>query len=97
MALGTRVPLGLSGAGYDDQNNDAYRNSDGVGKSRITEPSCEDLGHEGTDFEFNLQVFQMQVPSRINKTNANIIACPVEARATRAAGLDIIPAWPILL
>ena len=75
MAFGTLVPAGLRGAGYDDQNN-AYRNSDGVGKCGITGPSCETLSHGNKlKYEFNLQVFQMQVASEINKSNEGIMRC----------------------
>jgi hypothetical protein len=42
MAFWNLVPWPSSGAGYDDLNNNAYRNSDGVGENG---PACESVGH----------------------------------------------------
>src|SRR5206468_12837626 len=54
MAFGTFSSLASSGAGYDDQNENAYRNQE----RRPAETKGD--GHRGTRFECNLQVFQMQ-------------------------------------
>jgi hypothetical protein len=48
------VPAGLRGAGYDDQyddNNNAYRNTDGIGEEG---PTCGARIHRGTDRKFIL-------------------------------------------
>jgi hypothetical protein len=45
MALGTFGSAGLRGAGYDDQNNNGYRDGDYVGESETSEPTCETGKH----------------------------------------------------
>jgi hypothetical protein len=44
MAFGTLF-RGLSGAGYDDQNNNAYRNGDDVAEKGTNRPACEAVEH----------------------------------------------------
>ena len=45
MALGTLVPPGLRGAGYDDYDNNAYRKSDGLGEKGTKPPTWTTADH----------------------------------------------------
>src|SRR5689334_10370702 len=62
MASGTfSVPAASGGAGYDDQNNNGYRNGKEVGEHYRTAPTCETGEHRRrTSSECILEVFQMQ-------------------------------------
>ena len=72
MALGTFGSAGLRGAGYDDQNNNGYRDGNTVGEDGTTEPTCETGKHGKTKTECSLEVFQMQQNEWINKTYVRI-------------------------
>jgi hypothetical protein len=61
------VPAASGGAGYDDQNNNGYRNGD-VGEIQ-SEPTCETGKHgRRAKTDYTVEVSQMQWDSRINKT-----------------------------
>ena len=68
--VGTSIPLASSGAGYDDQNNDDYRNVDGA-EEGTTEPACRRKPH-ATNFEFSLEALLMQEGVEINSANGDI-------------------------
>jgi len=63
--LGTDLPAGLSGAGYDDANNNyAYGDSAGV-----EEAVCCGVGHRRLKFECTAKVLLMQAGLCINHIN----------------------------
>jgi hypothetical protein len=64
--LRTLVLLASGGAGYDDQNNNGYRDGDYVGEDGTTEPTCETGEHGKTKPECTLEVFHMQECEWIN-------------------------------
>ena len=44
--LGNSVPPGLRGAGYDDYDNNANRNSDGAGQKGAKPPAWRSISHQ---------------------------------------------------
>jgi hypothetical protein len=67
MASKPSVPRASDGAGYDDQNNNGYRNGDYGGEGGVAEPTCDAAKHGKTKGKCTLEVFQMQQPKQINK------------------------------